>query len=180
MLTTDQRTLLLRLRDADILLDDGGWDRLMQSRRGGCSPHREGEPRHTIRIYDCGAGKITAEWHDGTTTVITKAQFSAYRRTLAPVLRESLEAARAAQDQERRETAMWCMCPAQRGEGECKGRLPWDRDRERPHPSDDEYRAHVERERELRHRVWLALRAALLLTAEPEVGTQLELFGATA
>lgn len=167
----DQREVLLHMGDERAVLNDAGWDHMMQSMRGGCGP---GEG-HTIHRYECRGGKITAEFHDGTTTVVTKAQMVKWRKTVDPVLLADLAAADEAAMEHYLSTLHWCMCPQQRGEGKCFGNLPGEP--QRYHPTDVEYDAKLRQSMVLREREKEALRAALQLMPEPQPGEQLELFG---
>jgi hypothetical protein len=112
----DQRAILLHMRVDDVLLDDGGWTRLMQSMRGGMGPRRPGGGRQ-IHSYECRNQKITAEWFDGTKTVVTKGDVAKYLKTVEPQLIDTLRGARDAERAENRRTSTWCWCQKYLGTG---------------------------------------------------------------
>lgn len=171
----DQRAVLLHMGVEELLIDSDGWTRLMQSMRGGSGP-RGDRPEHSVQSYDCRSNKITAEFHDGTTVVITKANIAKFVRTLGGEVLEQVSAVRDEIRAEHWRTEAWCMCPVQRGvEGaRCGGRAAY---LPKPvHPSDEEYEKHILICQELRDRLKAALRTALQLDPVPQPGEQMDLF----
>lgn len=173
----DQREVLWRMggwQVANCLLHDGGWVSMMPSMWGGAGPRRPDGPGRQVSRFECRNGKVTAEWFDGTCTVVTKAQVNRWRKALEPAVLGALQAARDAAQAEARSADGWCMCPQQRGEGKCFGRASY-----LPkcyHPTDDEYAAHIKRTRACAVAEKLALQAALHLLPEPQPGEQLDMF----